>query len=70
VGKIKLPEPNYKNGHEVYQGKITMSQTLQASSSLKPGNYEIKGKVIWQACKSDLCLPPITGETMAIVNIQ
>lgn len=71
AGKIKLPEPHFKNGHEVYEGKdIAISQSLQASSSLEPGKYEIKGRVTWQTCNSKICLPPVTEEIVAVVNVK
>jgi hypothetical protein len=71
AGKIKLPEPLLKNGYEVYEGKdIRMSQTLKAASTLKPGQYEIKGKVTWQTCSTDLCLPPETEEISALITVR
>jgi hypothetical protein len=71
VGKIKLPEPLFKDGHEVYEGKdITMSQLLRATPDLKTGQYEIKGKITWQTCNSVICLAPVTEEISALVNIK
>jgi DsbC/DsbD-like thiol-disulfide interchange protein len=71
AGKIKLPEPRFKNGYEVYEGKgITMSQVLQVSPDLKQGQYEIKGRVMWQTCNSEICLPPVTEEIVAVVNVK
>lgn len=71
AGRIKLPEAQYKNGHEVYEGdKITMSQPLQAAATLKPGTYEIKGKVTYQTCNSTICLPPVTEDIVAVVNVK
>jgi hypothetical protein len=71
AGKIKFPEPHFKNGYEVYDGKdITMCQALLASPSLTPGQYEIKGKVTWQTCNADICLPPVTEEIITLIKVK
>jgi hypothetical protein len=71
LGKIRLPETTFKNGHEIYQGEnIAMTQSIQAGPDLAPGVYEIKGKVIWQTCNSDICLPPVTREVAMAINIK
>lgn len=70
-GKPSFPKAIRKNGHEVYEGNsITMSQALLVSSSIKPGKYEIRGKVIYQTCSSEICLPPVTEEIIAIVIVK
>jgi hypothetical protein len=70
-GKMKMPEPVFKNGHEVYEGDaISMSQVLHVLPSSKSGVYEINGKVTWQTCNSSLCLPPVTDEVKIIVNVK
>jgi hypothetical protein len=71
VGKIKLPETTFKNGHEIYEGKnIAMTQTIRVPSDLSPGIYEIKGKVIWQTCNSDICLPPISDKISMTITVN
>lgn len=71
VGKIKSPEPLYKDGHEVYKGKnVIMVQTLRISPSVKPGEYAVKGIITWQACSSQICLPPTTEEIVVLVNVR
>lgn len=71
TGKMKLSEPVFKNGHEILEGdSIRMSQKLTVSESLKQGEYAIKGKVTWQTCNNDICLPPVTEEINAIIQVK
>jgi hypothetical protein len=71
IGKIKLPDPVFKNGHEVYKGEnIVMSQVFQTAPDLKPGKYEIKGKITYQTCNNDICLPPVTEDISEIINMK
>jgi DsbC/DsbD-like thiol-disulfide interchange protein len=70
-GKMKIPEPVLKNGHQVYEGKeILISQVLRVLPSSKLDAYEIKGKITWQTCNSSICLPPITEDVRIIVNVK
>lgn len=69
TGVVKIPTPSIKDGHKVYEGdSIVMSQTF--SATFKPGRYEIKGKITYQTCNSDICLPPVTEDIVAIVNVK
>jgi DsbC/DsbD-like thiol-disulfide interchange protein len=71
AGKIKLPDSHFKNGHEVYEGdSIMVSQALKIAPGLTPGPYEIKGRVTWQTCSSDLCLPPVTDEIRILIDVK
>jgi DsbC/DsbD-like thiol-disulfide interchange protein len=71
AGKMKVPDPHFKNGHEVYEGdSIMVSQALKIAPGLTPGQYEIKGQVTWQTCNSDLCLPPITAEVVILIDVK
>jgi DsbC/DsbD-like thiol-disulfide interchange protein len=70
-GKMKLPDPHYKNGHQVYEGdSIMISQVLKIVPGLKPGPYEIEGKVTWQTCNSDMCLPPVTDAIRVCIQVK
>lgn len=70
-GKMKLPDPHFKNGHEVYEGdSIMVSQALKIAPGLKPGPYEIEGTIIWQTCNSDICLPPVTDEIRILIDVK
>lgn len=70
-GKMKLSESVFKNGHEILEGdSIRMSQQLAVASSLKQGEYAIKGKVTWQTCNGDICLPPVTEEINAVIRVK
>lgn len=71
AGKMKLPEPVFKNGHEILEGdSIRMSQQLVVASSLGQGKYAIKGKVTWQTCNNDICLPPASEEINVIIQVR
>jgi len=71
VGKMNLPPPVFKDGHEIYEGKdIAMVQKLQVAADTKKGQYLIKGKVIWQTCNSIICLPPVTEENNIVIDIK
>jgi hypothetical protein len=68
--KMKIPKPQYKNGHEVYAGdSITMSQIFKISKDMKPGEYSIKGKITTQSCNNDICLPPVTNEEIIKITV-
>jgi DsbC/DsbD-like thiol-disulfide interchange protein len=70
-GKVKLPDPHFKNGHEVYEGdSIMVSQVLKIGPGFKPGPYEIQGKITWQTCNSDICLPPTTDEIRILIQVR
>jgi hypothetical protein len=70
-GRIKTNEPFIKNGFEVFEGTdISMKQELQLSPSLRSGTYEIKAKIIWQACSAESCLPPVTDVIVTTINYK
>lgn len=71
IGKMRLPETSFKNGHEIYEGKdIVMSQSIRAAQDMAPGTYEIKGRVTWQTCNSNICLPPVSKEITIMINVK
>jgi DsbC/DsbD-like thiol-disulfide interchange protein len=70
AGRPELPTPMFKNGHEVYEGDgVVMTQTFKASADLKPGTYTIKGKITWQTCNNNICLPPVSEEIVSEIQV-
>ncbi|HTF20891.1 MAG TPA: protein-disulfide reductase DsbD domain-containing protein [Chryseolinea sp.] len=68
AGRMEMPEALFKNGYEVLEGKdIAMRQSFYAA---KAGSYEINGKVMWQTCSADVCLPPVMDEFTAMVRVK
>jgi hypothetical protein len=69
-GRPQLPEAMFKNGHEIYEGdSVVMRQSFKASETLKPGPYIIKGKITWQTCNNNICLPPVSEEISSEVMV-
>jgi hypothetical protein len=69
-GKPVVPEPHFKGGFEVYEGKdICFKQAFQADKDLEPGSYAIKVKVTYQACGNEVCMPPVTEERVVTVMV-
>jgi hypothetical protein len=68
AGKPKLPESQFKNGHEIYEGtNILMSQALKSS---KPGSFNVKARVTYQTCNDKICLPPRTDDLVISVIVK
>jgi len=42
----------------VYEGTVRVDVALQVERKTLPGNYEVKGKLAYQACNDHACLPP------------
>jgi DsbC/DsbD-like thiol-disulfide interchange protein len=42
----------------VYEGTVRIDVALQLERKTLPGNYEVKGKLGYQACNDHACLPP------------
>jgi thiol:disulfide interchange protein DsbD len=55
---------------EVYAGSFNIGLTLKTRKDLKPGKYEIKGAVNYQACNDRACFPPKDAEFSVTVNIK
>jgi hypothetical protein len=53
----------------VYDGAVELVATLRTDKSLDVGDREIAGKVTFQACNDQSCLPPSTVEVTATVRI-
>lgn len=71
VGQMQMPKPFFQGPHEVYKGNnIQLTQLLTTSSRLKPGTYEINGRIRYQACSSDVCFPPRTDKINVVIYID
>lgn len=53
----------------VYQGKVILRLPLNALASAPLGEQHIPLKLRYQACSTELCLPPTTLPLDAVVNI-
>jgi DsbC/DsbD-like thiol-disulfide interchange protein len=42
----------------VYEGTVRVDVALQVERKTLPGNYEVKGRLAYQACNDHACLPP------------
>jgi DsbC/DsbD-like thiol-disulfide interchange protein len=42
----------------VYQGKLLVGATVKVAADAKPGDYNLKGTLRYQACNDHACLPP------------
>jgi hypothetical protein len=42
----------------VYEGTVRVDIALQLDHKTPPGDYEVKGKLAYQACNDHACLPP------------
>lgn len=71
VGRLEMPEPYGSGSYEVFYGEgIEMIQTLKATDELKAGKYNIKAKVRYQTCNPELCLPAMTGNLSAVIEVK
>jgi hypothetical protein len=53
----------------VYQGSVTLRMPLTALPGAPLGAQEIPLKLRYQACSTEICLPPVTIDLQAPVNI-
>jgi len=53
----------------VYQGTVTLRMPLTALPSAPTGPQQIPLKLRYQACSTEVCLPPVTIDLQATVNI-
>jgi hypothetical protein len=53
----------------VYQGTVTLRMPLTALSTAPTGSQQIPLKLRYQACSTEICLPPVTVELQAAVNV-
>jgi len=53
----------------VYQGDLRVGVLLKLGKGLKPGIYNIKGKLAYQACNDHACLPPTSVPLALSVHV-
>ncbi len=64
LGSISYPKGNPEKFSfldtpiSVYQGKLLVGATLKVAADAKPGDYNLKGTLNYQACNDHACLPP------------
>ncbi|WIO73524.1 FG-GAP-like repeat-containing protein [Porticoccaceae bacterium LTM1] len=66
AGDMVLPEHHAKGMYEVYDGKgIELIQHIKVADTVAAGEYTINGKLSYQTCNAEMCLPPRT-EAIAV----
>jgi thioredoxin:protein disulfide reductase len=58
-----------KEAISVYQGTISIIFPVTAAATLKPGREVIRGRLTYQACTDEICLPPQTADVEIPVDI-
>jgi DsbC/DsbD-like thiol-disulfide interchange protein len=53
----------------VYQGTVTFFMPLTALASAPLGEQHLPMKLRYQACSTEICLPPVTVNVNAVVNV-
>ena len=53
----------------VYQGTVTLRMPITALSTAPVGAQQIPLKLRYQACSTEICLPPVTIDLLAPINI-
>ena len=75
VGEVSYPKGQLhsfsfsKTPLNVYEGTVTLRVPVTALSSAPLGEQRIPLKLRYQACNDELCLPPVTLEVDAKVNV-
>jgi hypothetical protein len=58
-----------KNPLNVYEGTVTLRMPVTAQASAPVGSQQIPLKLRYQACNTAICLPPVTIDLQASINI-
>jgi thioredoxin:protein disulfide reductase len=58
-----------KNPLNVYEGTVILLMPVAASASAPVGSQQIPLKLRYQACSTSICLPPVTIDLQASINI-
>ncbi len=64
AGKVIYPPgqmksfPFSKNALSVYEGRLLIGARLRLDPGIKPGEYTLQGRLSYQACNDQACLPP------------
>jgi Disulphide bond corrector protein DsbC len=53
----------------VYQGTVTLRLPVTALATAPTGSQQIPLKLRYQACSTEICLPPVTVDLQAAVNV-
>jgi hypothetical protein len=53
----------------VYEGTVTLRMPVTAEAEAPVGPRQIPLKLRYQACSTSVCLPPVTLELQAAINI-
>ena len=75
IDALRFPVPEevnlaYSNDKvEVYKGDILIRGKLHIDKQLRPGPYEIKGTLSYQACTYESCFPPKKQQVLVTVKV-
>ena len=58
-----------KSPLNVYEGTVTLRMPVTAPISATLGSHQIPLKLRYQACSAEICLPPVTIDLQAPINI-
>lgn len=53
----------------VYQGTLLVGVLLRVAPGVPAGNYELEGKLAYQACNENACLPPASAPLKLSVKV-
>jgi len=76
IGEVTYPKGELhaftfsKTPLNVYQGRVTLRLPLTALASAPVGSHQISLKLRYQACSKEICLPPVTIELQATVEVS
>jgi hypothetical protein len=75
IGEVVYPKGELhaftfsKTPLNVYQGKVTLRVPLTALSTAPVGSQQIPLRLRYQACSTEICLPPVTIDLQATIDI-
>jgi Disulphide bond corrector protein DsbC len=75
IGEVAYPKGELhtftfsKTPLNVYQGKVTLRLPLTALSTAPVGSQQIPLQLRYQACSTEICLPPVTIDLQATIDI-
>jgi Disulphide bond corrector protein DsbC len=75
IGEVAYPKGELhaftfsKTPLNVYQDKVTLRLPLTALTSASIGSQQLPLKLRYQACSTEICLPPVTIDLQATVDV-
>jgi hypothetical protein len=72
IGEWSEPQTvrsQWPDGHAVYIGWATFSQKVRVGSDVKPGEYPLSCRVLYQACNDRYCLPPVKLQVIGSLTV-